>query len=352
MEGMGIRPKGPLPACWEPKTERGRAVLDDARDRYQQHFDEDTLQRGPRGIFYDLRPGGFGRGITYLKRPDDPAGWWDPSAAERYDMATRVGRTAAARAGRFGPNEAGVAYVQDIVVQARRAGLIPEEWVADTRAPEPVLPELGAQSAQEFADDLGDWLAHADITLHRQGGQDDYLELWCEADGLIGRLARTARDAYHVPVYSGGGFDGLKGKRNAAERIAQRARQGVRTVILLIGDYDQHGELIRDVYEEDVGAWVTEHHALDLDVVEFRTLALTESQAIEHDLLDADGKAEAEGIPVPVLDALVRDAIEDRQLPTRREAVAVAEAEENRLLPECIADAVATWRGERDEDDW
>lgn len=40
--------------------------------------------------------------------------------------------------------------------------------------------------------------------------------------------------------------------------------------------------------------------------------ALTYEQALEHDLLDKDGKAEVEGLPIPVLDALVREFIETR----------------------------------------
>src|SRR5262249_22612480 len=150
--------------------------------------------------------------------------------------------------------------------------------------------------------------------------QADRVEFWCEAEDLIPRIARTATEDFHIPVYSGGGFDGLKGKRKAAERIARRARRGIGTVVLLIGDYDRHGRPIRDVYEEDVGAWVTAHHGQDLDVVEFVTVAITDAhQAAEWNLLDADGKAEADGIPVPALDALVRDAITGRQDPARRE---------------------------------
>lgn len=42
----------------------------------------------------------------------------------------------------------------------------------------------------------------------------------------------------------------------------------------------------------------------------FYRLALTEAQAIAHALLDADGKAEVDRLPVPVLDALLVEAIE------------------------------------------
>ena len=66
---MSVRPRGPLPG-WRPSTPRQIGILADLVARYQQHRDEDTLPRGPRGIFYDLRPGGMGgNGVTYRK-PD------------------------------------------------------------------------------------------------------------------------------------------------------------------------------------------------------------------------------------------------------------------------------------------
>jgi hypothetical protein len=308
--------------------------------RFEQHDREGTLPRGGRGIFYDLRPSGFGRGVRYVKRSEDPSGWWDPSAIDRHRT-----RSAAARAGRFAPDEAGPDYVQELVADARRAGKLREEWVADDRAPEPLLPDLGPQSAQGWADTFGAWLADAHVTLDRQRGQDRFIESWCEAGALIPRLGRIARDEFHVPVYSGGGYDGLKGKRRAAQRIARRARRDISTVVLLIGDYDDHGRTIRDVYEEDVGAWVTAQHGCDLDVVEFVTVAITDAdQAREYDLLDADGKAEADGIPVAVMDDLLRAAIRSAQDPVRRERNAADEAAENERLRDLIERAVDEWR--------
>ena len=254
-------------------------------------------------------------------------------------MTTRSGKAAARLAGWYGPREAGVEYVQDIIAMAGRAGLIPEEWVADTRAPEPVLPDLGPQTAEEEAAVVRAIIEHAGVTRDRQGGQDDYIELWCEADGLIDRLVRTATREHDVPVYSGGGFDGLKGKRLAAERIAgvpaRRAHRRPADRRLRPARRTDPRRLRRR--RRSVG---DRHHGLDLAVVEFRTLALTEAQAIEHDLLDADGKAEADGIPVPVLDALVRDAIVEIQDPARREQVAADEEAENDRLPALLLDAV------------
>jgi hypothetical protein len=65
---MTVRPRGPWPG-WQPRTARQKGIAADVLARYQQHEREDTLPRGPRGIFYDLRPDGMGNGVTYRK-PD------------------------------------------------------------------------------------------------------------------------------------------------------------------------------------------------------------------------------------------------------------------------------------------
>jgi hypothetical protein len=336
---MSIRPKGPA-LNWRPRTDRQRAILADVIDRYRQHEAEDTLPRSGRGIFYDLRPSGFGRGVTYLKRGKDPSKWFDPTMAPN------------AQQGRYGPMEAGPDAVAEIVVIARRAGMIPEWWVADARAPSPSLPGPGYQTAAEQAASIMEDVADPPrITLDKQTGQLRYIEVWCEAGDLVDRLARIAVDEFDVPVYSGGGFDGLKGKRAAAERIADRAtsRPSQLTSILLIGDYDRDGRLIRDVYAEDVGAWVTEQHHLPLAVVEFATIAVTEEQAIEHDLLDDEDKAEADGIPVPVMDAILRDAINERQDPAGREMLRERETEVNERLRRLVRQGMyAELRGRED----
>jgi hypothetical protein len=63
-------------------------------------------------------------------------------------------------------------------------------------------------------------------------------------------------------------------------------------------------------------------------------LALFEQQARRHDLLDADGKAEVDGLPVPVLDALLRDAVAALHDPACRERMLAEEAAQRaRLVP-------------------
>jgi hypothetical protein len=70
----------------------------------------------------------------------------------------------------------------------------------------------------------------------------------------------------------------------------------------------------------------------------FRRIALIRAQAEEHELLDADGKAEADGLPVPVLDAIIREAIESLHDPAiRQRSLDEQERERRRITPEIRA---------------
>lgn len=311
---MSTRPRGPRPG-WRPSTPRQAGILADVLGRYEQHEREGTLPRGGRGIFYDLRPGGLGNGVTYRK-PDS----LHPVSG-------------------FGPMEAHPAAVQEVLVLARRAGLVREGWVADTRAPAPLAEayELSAEGAAAGVADYAARLAEG-FRLDPQGHQAQYAELWCEAEDLSPRLARVAAP-YGVPVYSGAGFDGLKGKRALAARAVAR---GVPTVIFHVGDRDPHGERIFSAVSEDALAWATAS-GHPSGWLRFGRLALTAEQAARHGLLDSDGKAEADSLPVPVLDAIVTGALESLFDPAGREAVGAEQSEQLGLLPAAIAEALRGW---------
>ena len=305
---MTPRPRGALPG-WKPRTARQKGILADLIARYAQHREEDTLPRGPRGIFYDLRPNGMGNGIAYRK-PDS-----------QHPIKAKLGLPG------FAPMEAHPEAVREVLVLARRAGIIPEWWVADERAPDALAAGFD-ESADAEAEAIARRIEHAAewFNLDRQDGQPVYIEVLCEAADLMPRLYRVSED-YSVPVYSGGGFDGLKGKRAFADRADER---DVPTVVLHIGDRDVPGENIFRAAAEDAIAWAKP------DTLRFERLALTVEQADEHDLLDADGKAEVDGLPVPVMDRLLIDAIEALQVPARREELLERERAERERLPDAI----------------
>jgi hypothetical protein len=286
-----------------PRSPKADAVRADIMDRLRQHAREDTLPRGGRGLFYDLRPHGMpgnSRGVTYTKHPKTK-----------------------------GPNsmEANPEYVTDLLSQMRRVWdpdtgewLVPEDWISDSRMPDPLRPSE-VLDANMAASVVANYIAK--LWLTRQAGQRVYLELRCESQDLMTRIERVAKP-YGVWVYSGSGMDGLKAKKEAAERAAERQ---VPTLIGHIADLDRSGGDIRDAFAEDALAftdWHRDHNGAGGPLAIVR-IALTLEQAREHKLLDGDEKAEVDGLPVPVLDAIVREFIESKLDPAIARAVVRSE---------------------------
>lgn len=114
----------------------------------------------------------------------------------------------------------------------------------------------------------------------RQAGQDQYIELWCEAQGMLGQLARVARP-YSIPVYSCGGFNSL----TATHRIAERALgRDVPTVLLHVGDWDKAGEDIFASMAEDAAAFVEEDRSIWPQEIQAERVALTPAQVKKYEL--------------------------------------------------------------------
>ncbi|WP_157227049.1 hypothetical protein [Nocardia asiatica] len=82
--------------------------------------------------------------------------------------------------------------------------------------------------------------------LDRQAGQPVVLELWCETARMVPQLARSAD--YGISCYSGGGFDGLTGKHDAAARP-------VPTRVLHIGDRDPSGSTCSPRWPRTCARW-------------------------------------------------------------------------------------------------
>ena len=105
---------------------------------------------------------------------------------------------------------------------------MPEDWISDGRAPDPITP-LEAPDADAAAHTVARYISNQMLARQRV-----YLELRCEAQDLMPRIARVALP-YGVTVHSGGGMDGLKPKKEAPERAAGRK---VLTFIGHLADYD------------------------------------------------------------------------------------------------------------------
>jgi hypothetical protein len=168
--------------------------------------------------------------------------------------------------------EANPDHVQEDLLLARRAGMIPESWSL-TPAPQPIT-DTYYLDADDFAHELAD--AAARFQLDPQRDQDARVEVWCEAEDLAPRLDRIARP-YGVPVYSGGGYGGLKGRRQLAARAVARE---VPTVVLVVTDLNTHGEAIYRSAAEDAVAWTVAAGGED-GWLTFHRIAVTETQARE-----------------------------------------------------------------------
>lgn len=124
------------------------------------------------------------------------------------------------------------------LVRARRARLIPFEWLRDDGVV--VIQHRWFDGTADFWDHIGQ-----QAQVYRRDKQSEqrlYVELWTEAAGMMPQLARVAED-YSVPVYSCGGFASLSAVRQIVDRAYAR---NVPTVLLHVGDFDPSGEAVFD----------------------------------------------------------------------------------------------------------
>ncbi|MFE6892074.1 hypothetical protein [Streptomyces sp. NPDC057694] len=201
----------------------------------------------------------------------------------------------------------------EAVGMGRRSGRIPWEAIRDDTGtcvePPPTFtgPEdfhtTMRRAAQRYRRD-------------RQEGQAQVLELWSESAGTTTQLARLA-EPYGLTVRSGGGFDSLSGKHEAALRAASYKKP---LVTLHLGDLDPSGVHVPRALAEDVAAFATTHDCR----TELARIAVTEDQVARYGLpsappkptdrrsFTASGTTQLEALPPDRLAALVRTAIEER----------------------------------------
>ena len=215
--------------------------------------------------------------------------------------------------GSYGYDKTELAYKRlcELLVKARRGGLIPFDHIRD---------DGNSVAAPRLWDSGEEWLQAVrrqskSVRLSPWTTQAVYVEVICEAGGMVPMLARVA-DPYGVTVRSGGGFDSLTAKHDLARHYAN---QGDPVVVLHVGDYDPSGEALWQNLSEDVGAFCTAMGGS----LEVRRIAVTKLQQEQFDLPTAPPKAkdkrgvftdsitvQAEALPPDVLQEIVREAIE------------------------------------------
>lgn len=136
------------------------------------------------------------------------------------------------------------------LVRARRAQMIPFGVIRDD--------ETVNHRPFDFANPTAFWNYQLQLAeeyqRERQTGQPQYIEVWCEAGGMVPQLGQVCHP-FGIPVHSAGGFLSVTAIHETAKRISNR---DVPTVLLHIGDFDPSGDSIFQVIEEDVGTFVWE----------------------------------------------------------------------------------------------
>lgn len=198
---------------------------------------------------------------------------------------------------------------------ARRGRVIPFNHIRDDG------PSISCPQLWNSADDwLSTVISHARrFRLSPWPHQERYVEVICEAGGMVPMLARVA-DRFGVTVRSGGGFDSTTAKHELAQHFAA---QGKPVTVLHIGDYDPSGEALWLNLREDVGAFC---RSLGADLY-IERLAVTPEQQRQYDLPTAPAKprdvknrasmwdpdaetVQAEALPPDLLQFLLEGALE------------------------------------------
>ncbi len=169
------------------------------------------------------------------------------------------------------------------LANARRARVIPFDAIRDDGV---------TTYHRDHFNDRDDFLSHvrhmgSHYTRNKLSAQSIYIEVWCEAGGMLPQIDDVTAP-YSVKAYSSGGFDSLTAKKDLANRILRVEKPAI---ILHLGDCDPSGEDIFNAVAEDVTAFVMADRPHGLVNVEFHRVALTKRQVSEYDLPTAPPKA-------------------------------------------------------------
>jgi hypothetical protein len=195
----------------------------------------------------------------------------------------------------------------EMLVRARRAGLIPWEAIRDDGFHRREGSWWGRP--QELLDAFSSTIDR--FRLDRQSGQLRRVVVWCEAGGMVPQLERACSD-YSVPVFSSGGFDSVTVKHDIAKQFAEMGD----VLVLHIGDHDPSGVHVFGSLDGDIRSFLERMGG----TAEFVRLAVTPEQIAQHSLPTSPPKpsdrrtfygdtVQAEALSPAVLAEVVRVAI-------------------------------------------
>lgn len=155
--------------------------------------------------------------------------------------------------------------------------------------------------------------------INRQGGQENYIEVWVEKDALSNVFARVT-EPYHIRLMVNKGYSSSSAMYEAAKRFKKAYRnEDQEGILLYFGDHDASGkDMVRDVEER-----LREMGVKSLQVI---NPALTMDQVNEYDPPENPAKQtdprakwyiekygesswELDALPPPVLMQIVRDNV-------------------------------------------
>jgi len=215
--------------------------------------------------------------------------------------------------GAVAKTEEGYGSVQRRVLNLRRSGILPYEWIADGSR-----WHIKSQSWNTAEDALSDLVSSYRRALWHN--QDTYVEVWSEKDA-IAEIVSEITDPWDVPLMIARGFSSETFLWKSAQTINA---VGKNAVIYNLGDHDLWGveawQHVQDKLREFINPGVE---------VIFERLAVTPEQIESENLptrppksttLKGARKAKAEAfgpsvevdaMPTPILQSLVQNAITD-----------------------------------------
>ena len=309
---------------------RGAAPVGTGGERTEHHQDDDdnhdstagsdTGQRSDRESVYGTSPVKRTRAtkaemaqrrarLYELARDDQPA-----TVRNIYYRATVDGTVA--------KTDSGYRKVQRDLVELRRAGALPFEWIVDhTR---------WMRKGESF-DGVAQALEQVASFYRRDLWSDAprRVEVWCESDSIAG-VVGLVTERWNVPLFPTRGFSSVSFTYSSAQSMNEDGRP---VTIYFIGDHDPAGLAI----EDSLATGLAEHLTVPF---EFYRVAVTWEQVVAGNLPGTKPKkaygyplaVEAEAMPAPELRQLLDDAIRSHVDPHRLKVLLEAERSERELL--------------------
>ena len=239
----------------------------------------------------------------------------------------------------------------NLLNRARRAQLVPMEHIRDDGT-----ITKGNNRYESGAQFLDTCLAAAtSFNFDLMAKQPVYMEIICEAAGMVPQIERVARP-YGIVVRSSGGFDSTTVKHELGLFYADKAQY--QTTVLHIGDLDPSGEHICSSLAQDIERFC---HFYDFSArVETVRIAVTAEHQAEFDLPTSPPKpgdkrtfsaaftVQAEALPPDTLAQIVEAEIVKR-LDMNAWQDAIKEQKQYRLELAQMLAPVCSMQVERDE---